>query len=230
MLRDPRLKSFSIFNENLIAVEIQRRKVVYDRPTIVGFSILDLSKVHMYEFYYEKLQKKIGPSHIAMGYCDTDGIIITITQVDPYNYIRNNPNEFDTSDYMINNIFGIIPQNRKVPGLFKDEGKGCPVSKYIALRPKAYAIEFQCENKLKLIKKLKSVSKNASKSLEFKDYVKVWREKSIMYAKMFRIYSSNHVLKTMMINKKSLSANDDKRYILEDDIHTLALGHRDIPQ
>ena len=38
----------------------------------------------------------------------------------------------------------------------------------------------------------------------------------------------NHDLGTFEINKISLSCFDDKRYILENGINTLAYGHKDI--
>lgn len=226
--RDPRFRSFVIFAEEFVAIEMQRLKVKHDRPTIVGFSILDLSKTHMYKFIYSSLQRNIGQKHLKISYIDTDGIVIIVEKIDIYKYIKEHPEEFDTSDYSLNNQFGITPQNRKVPGLFHDEGKGFPVKRFIALRPKSYAIEFECDDKIKLIKKLKSVSKNASKTLQFQDYLKVWENKSVAYAKMFRIYSSNHILRTVMLNKKSMCGKDDKRYILSDNISTLALGHKDI--
>ena len=41
--------------------------------------------------------------------------------------------------------------------------------------------------------------------------------------------STNHVLRTVEINKTCLNAFDDKRYILEDGVKTLAYGHFRIP-
>ena len=40
---------------------------------------------------------------------------------------------------------------------------------------------------------------------------------------MFR--STNHVLQTVEMTKLCLCAFDDKRYILDDGVHTLAYGH-----
>ena len=44
------------------------------------------------------------------------------------------------------------------------------------------------------------------------------------------IKSSNHKTYTQEINKTSLSCFDDKRYIKDDGINTLAYGHKDIPK
>ena len=41
-----------------------------------------------------------------------------------------------------------------------------------------------------------------------------------------RIQSYGHQLQTLEQKKRGLSAYDDKRYLLEDGIHTLAFGHR----
>ena len=42
--------------------------------------------------------------------------------------------------------------------------------------------------------------------------------------------SKNHKMYTQENNKISLSSFDDKRYIIEDGITTLAYGHKDIPK
>ena len=48
--------------------------------------------------------------------------------------------------------------------------------------------------------------------------------------KMRGVKSKNHKLYTYKSNKISLSAFDDKRYILFDEINTLPNGHKDIPK
>ena len=44
---------------------------------------------------------------------------------------------------------------------------------------------------------------------------------------MKRIQSKNHKLETYKIDKISLSCFNDKRYVLDDEIHTLAYFHKD---
>ena len=49
----------------------------------------------------------------------------------------------------------------------------------------------------------------------------------IIRQKMKRIQSKKHKLGTYEIDKISLSCFDDKRYVLDDEIHTLAYFHKD---
>ena len=51
--------------------------------------------------------------------------------------------------------------------------------------------------------------------------------KNIIRHKMKRIQSQKHTLGTYEINKISLSCFDDKRYVLDDGIYTLAYFHKD---
>lgn len=217
-------KSFSIFGENLAAVELLKTRITYDRPVAVGHCILELSKLHFYSFYYNTMRMLIEPSLIKIGYVDTDAFIF-IVNCDIYEIIRNNSHLFDTSNYGAQNVFNISPQNKKVVGLFKDEVGGKIIRRMVCIRPKVYSIEYEDDNQLIEINKLKSVNRAASKLLGFKHYLKVLREKSVIYSEMFRIFSSNQILETIKIRKKALSGDDDKRIILEDGVSTLAIGH-----
>ena len=52
----------------------------------------------------------------------------------------------------------------------------------------------------------------------------------MMYSKMNVIRSEKHQVYTMTLNKVSLSAYDDKRYILRDGIKSYAYGHYKIEE
>ena len=49
------LKSYKIFEENLVAFTSNPKKIYWDVPTVVGASVFELAKFHMFRFYYEKL-------------------------------------------------------------------------------------------------------------------------------------------------------------------------------
>lgn len=229
LLKDCRFKSFTIFSEDLVAIELQKSSVYYSRPIVIGYSILELSKLILYEFAYGTVQRILGPERVRFSYIDTDSILINSDKDIYVELIKKNPHLFDTSDFPINNVFGIELLNRKQAGLFHDENCGRIIKRFVALRPKAYSIELEDGDNDRDIKKLKSVSKTVTKSLEFKDFYNVWRDRSVVYSKMYKFQSTNHTIETILINKKSLSQNDDKRYILPDNTNTLAWGHFEIP-
>ena len=55
-----------------------------DKPIYLGMSILDLSKVHMYSFYYDVFKEKYK-ENIRLIYTDTDSYVIQTFTEDIYN-------------------------------------------------------------------------------------------------------------------------------------------------
>ena len=53
MIAKPNFHSRSVFSENLIAVELRKLEVNFNKPIYVGMCILDLSKICLYEFHHE---------------------------------------------------------------------------------------------------------------------------------------------------------------------------------
>ena len=49
---------FKIFNPDLVGVQLRKGRVILDRPVAVGFSILELSKTLMYQFWYGVLKER----------------------------------------------------------------------------------------------------------------------------------------------------------------------------
>src|SRR5206468_8880315 len=50
---DPSFKSRKIFSENLVVIHRRKTEVNLNRPTYIGMCVLDLSKLCMYQFYYD---------------------------------------------------------------------------------------------------------------------------------------------------------------------------------
>ena len=72
-----------------------------------------------------------------------------------------------------------------------------------------------------------NTAKGVSIATEFNESKDVLINKKIIRHKMKRIQAKKHKIGTYEINKISLSCFDDKRFILDDGIHTLAYFHRD---
>jgi len=75
-------------------------------------------------------------------------------------------------------------------------------------------------------KKCKDIKKNIiKKAITHDDYKECLFSKREEMRKMVIIRSEKHELYTQQISKVALSAEDDKRVIMEDGISTLAYGH-----
>ena len=69
------MKTYKIFNNDLAAKTFKPRKIYSNKPTIVGATLLDLSKWQMYWFHY-KLMKANFKTLVL--YSDTDSSIYKI--------------------------------------------------------------------------------------------------------------------------------------------------------
>ena len=67
-----------------------------------------------------------------------------------------------------------------------------------------------------------------NKKIRHKEFVDVLFNKKVMRHNMNRIQSKSHELGTYNVFKISLSCFDDKSYVLDDGVNTLADFHKDI--
>ena len=74
----------------------------------------------------------------------------------------------------------------------------------------------------------KGVTKDARKKLNHRLYKQSILSGETVRLINTRIASSKHQLQTIVVNKKSLSGYDDKRYILSDHVLTLPFGHKSL--
>ena len=57
LVSEPNYHTTKYFSENLLAIEIKKKKVIMYKPVYLGMSILDISKTLMYEFWYDQSTK-----------------------------------------------------------------------------------------------------------------------------------------------------------------------------
>jgi len=119
-----------------------------------------------------------------------------------------------------------IAERKKVPGFFSDEVDGKTMSEFVALRAKSYAYTIEGVDKQKI--KAKGIRGHVvKKHMNINDHKKcLFGDSSLEeYTENVSIRSFKHQLKTLKTNKLTYNCGDDKRYILEDGVHTLAHGH-----
>ena len=224
----PNFNHCNIFSEDLVAIHMKKTKLYSNKPVYLGMCILDSSKTLMYEFHYNYIKKKYGDK-AKLLFTDTDSLMYEIQTEDFYKDISADvKHRFDTSDYPPNHPSGIPSGfNKKVLGVFKDEVKGKIIDEFVGLRAKLYSYKmFVDEEESEKCRKCKGIKKAVVKnSITHADYKTCLFTGKKQLRKMNIIRSHKHDVYTEEINKVALSSNDDKRYILGDGVHTLALGH-----
>ena len=84
--------------ENCFSYTFKQNQVVLDKAIYVGFAILELSKLHIYETYYDTLQPYFGQESLQMHYIDTDGMILSMKTKNIIKVLKNSEDLFDFSN------------------------------------------------------------------------------------------------------------------------------------
>jgi hypothetical protein len=211
-----------------------KASVCLSKPIIVGASVLGLSKLLMYRFWYGYVKEKYGDK-AKLGYMDTDGMIFEVETEDIYKDMAERPDIFDLND-------------SKTLGLFKDECPGKIITESIHIRAKTYHYVISDGSTRS---KHKGVSKGGMKDLAINTYDQklggtllddpvpeskivdpmtlIYRdclfENEVFHAKNIGFRSKNHVLSLVESEKKALCPLNSKNWVLSDKITPWAYGH-----
>ena len=210
LVSEPNYHTMKVIAENLSIIEMKNVKVKMNKPIYLGLSILEISKIIMYEFWYDYVKKKYGDM-VKLCYMDTDSLIMNIKTKDFYKDIAQDVEEnFESSSYDVDRP---LPKgkNKKVIGLMKDRLGGGIITEFVALRPKTYS--YMTDEFIEM-KKAKGTKKCViKKMLKFEDYKKCLFDNEPMLKSQQRFKSENHEVYTENIKKIALSSNDDKRIV-----------------
>ena len=224
----PTFNSFKIINDDITMVQCNKTSIMWRKPTYVGFTILELSKLHMYKFHYDHIvptYTKDKRCRAKLLFTDTDSLCYHIETEDVYKDMRKHSELFDTSDYPPTHP-NYSKQNAKIVGKMKDECAGMPPVEFVGLRSKMYSLLLP-NNKEKSTAKGISRS-HAQKNIRHSQYRDCLMNEGQTSETFFNIQSRNHIVRTEQLTKAALSCYDDKRYLLPDTTDTLAYGHKDI--
>ena len=214
--------AMKLIDNNLAIIEMRKVKVKMNKRIYLGLSILDISKITMYEFWYDYVKIKYEDK-ARLCYMDTHSFVVNIKTKDFYKDISQDVNKrFDTSNYTFDRPLptGI---NKKVIGLMKDELGGDIITDFVVLRPKAYSY---ITNDFVEMKKAKGTKKCVvNKMLRFEDYKKCLFDNGKVLKSQQRFKSENHEVYTENINKIALSCDDDKRIVTSDRITSYPYGY-----
>ena len=150
-----------------------------DKPIYLGFAILELSKLHMYETYYDTLQPYFGQENLQLHYMDCESFILSIKSKNIIKDLENLEDIFDFSNIDENHELD-SEKNKKVLGKFKIEtAKNIFIDEFIVLRSKMYAFKCKVKDKEEDKNKLKGISNLNQNMLNSMNIKSVWMEKNL---------------------------------------------------
>ena len=222
LVSEPNYHTINLISEDLSIIEMKKTKVKMNKPIYLGLLILEISKILMYEFWYDYMKPKYD-NDVKLCYMDMDSFIINIKTNDFYEDIANDvENRFDTSNYEANRPLP-MGKNKKVIGLMKDELGGKIITEFVTLRPKTYSY---LTGDGKEDKKAKGTKKFViKKMIKFNDYNKCLLNDEVIFKSQQRFISKKHDVYTENINKIALSNNDNKRIVTSDKITIYPYGY-----
>ena len=204
----PYYHSMNIVNENLVIIEMNKKKCVFDSPILIGSQILFGSKVNLYNYMYNIFPRLFGKENIAFSCRDTDSVMLKIDNLKYDNYLK------------------ILKENQhlfgKQMGLMENEING-NINQIISLRSKCYSIQplsdinkkNDTNHKLRKMKginqsyKIRNHTHKLYQKILFENYKK---EK----AEYYQITIKNNKLVTELVEKEDINLFNDKRHQIND--------------
>ena len=109
--------------------------------------------------------------------------------------------------------------NKKVIDKMKDESEGNMIDEFVELKSKMYSMK-------NIDGKESNTAKRVNVATEFNEFKDTLFNKKVLKHKMRRIQGKKDKMGIYEINKISLSCFDDKRFVLNDGIHTFAYFYK----
>ena len=96
LVSEPNYETMNYISKDLSIIEMEKEKRKMNKPICLGLPILDISKILMYEFWYDYMKPKYG-NDVKLCYMDADSFVMNIKTKDFYKDIANDVEKgFDT--------------------------------------------------------------------------------------------------------------------------------------
>ena len=77
LVSEPNYHTINLISKDLSIIEMKKTKVKMNKPIYLGLSILEISKIFMYEFWYDYMKPKYN-DNVRLCYMDTDSFVLHI--------------------------------------------------------------------------------------------------------------------------------------------------------
>lgn len=229
--REGTFRNLHIIDENLVITEHDLTRMKCNKPILVGFTILEISKWLMANFFYNVMFATFG-QRVKLLATDTDSLIMEIESPSWYDELKEFPDRlrwFDFSNYPIDHPY-YNTDVKEVYGHFKDETKGDPIVEFVGLKAKMYSCMTLDDKQKHTAKGVGHVIRRTELTHDlYRDVLMQPQQHFDLRYPQTRIGTlSDCQLVTLRSNKITLTSGDSKVYQL-DHISSLPYGHKDIP-
>lgn len=214
-------------------IEKFKREFTIDKPIYLGACITEFSKLWMYRFFYEDIRGHFPDAQVM--YTDTDALTIKFpTGVSSFRELADKLNTperqiIDTSNWHNWETLPLVhTAANSRPGLFKSETGDARILRMCALRAKTYIMV--CDNGSVKMSVKGCPMKEKSKLTLLDFYQTMMGDGTPKTIEYDALVSKYHIVKSTQLTRVVLSADDRKRYISDDRIHTFPLfsqAHKD---
>ena len=223
LLAHPRLASLLNVDQDLTIFSIRPPSVTFKMLYLVEVAILQLSKLRMYQLWYEEIVPICRDRFVSIAMMDTDSFSLEFElkpgEKNVYHVLKRNWKIFDTSNYDPSHEF-YCADRKNHPGLLKSDFTK-EIRIYIGVCPKVYLIDVfgGGENK----RRMKGVTKRLVRALEEKDYHRILFSQESRYFQMNLLCSKAQKLYLLTVSKRGAGALTLKNYFVD------RLGLRTVP-
>ena len=113
-----------------MAVHYLKTVLTLKKPIYVGFSVLELSNLLMYQFHYDYVLKNFD--NVKLLFTDTDSLVYEIKNGNVYDQCFKDQHLFDFSRYPKEPVY-FDSSNENVLGNMKDELSGNKIVEFVGL-------------------------------------------------------------------------------------------------
>ena len=137
-------------NENLIIIELSKKKCVFDSPIMIGSEVLFNSRCNLYNYMFNIIPNLFGRENIIFGCRDTDSIIYKIKNCPYEKYLK----KLEENSHLFKKELGLIENE-----IYEN------INEVISLRSKCYSIQKVSDINIKFdnnhkLRKSKGISNN----------------------------------------------------------------------
>ena len=80
LVASPLFSRHIFFSNDLVGIDMRKSKLLLNKPVYTGMTILDNSKILMYDFFYNELKEQ-HDSRCELLYTDTDNLLLEIERM-----------------------------------------------------------------------------------------------------------------------------------------------------